>query len=148
MKKITIYTDGACSGNPGPGGWAAILKYGKYTKHISGGEKDTTNNRMEIMAAIRGLQALKQPCDVDLYSDSAYLVNAHNQGWLEKWQKADWTRGKKKEAVLNVDLWLELLEQEKIHSVKWHKVAGHAGVEENELCDRLAVEASEMYKDA
>ena len=146
MKKVTIYTDGACSGNPGPGGWAAVLVYGENHKHISGGEKYTTNNRMELKAAIKALQALNQPCEVDLYSDSAYLVNAHQMGWLKKWNSSGWVRGKEKEPVQNIDLWQALLEQENRHTVHWHKVSGHAGVEYNELCDKLAVEAAEIYK--
>ena len=147
MKQVTIYTDGACSGNPGPGGWAAVLIYGKNHKHISGGEQYTTNNRMEIKAALKALQALNQSCEVDLYSDSAYLVNAHKMGWLDTWQANGWVRGKEKEPVLNIDLWQALLEEEKRHTIRWHKVSGHAGVEYNELCDKLAVEAAELYKE-
>ncbi len=146
MKTVTIYTDGACSGNPGPGGWAAVLIYGNVRKHLSGGEAETTNNRMELRGALEGLKALKQPCTVHIYSDSAYLVDAHTKGWLEKCQSANWTRNKGKDPVLNVDLWRALIEQEKRHTVFWHKVKGHAGVYENELCDRLAVEAAEIYK--
>ncbi len=148
MKQVTIYTDGACSGNPGPGVCAAILIYGKNVKHLSGGERYTTNNRMEMKAALKGLQALKEPCQVDLYSDSAYLINAHRQGWLDKWQKTNWTHGRNKEPVLNADLWQELLKEEARHVITWHKVSGHAGVEYNELCDKLAVEAAEIYKNA
>ena len=146
MKKVIIYTDGACSGNPGPGGWAAILKYGEHSRHLSGGERQTTNNRMEMTAAIKGLEALKERCEVELYSDSAYLIDAHVKRWLDKWQRENWTREKGKEPVLNADLWQRLLELEKRHSVSWHKVKGHAGVFENELCDKLAVEAAELYK--
>ena len=147
MKQVIIYTDGACSGNPGPGGWAAVLLYGKAVKQLSGGEKLTTNNRMEITAALKALEALKEPCEAHIYSDSAYLVNAHLQGWLDKWQRANWTRGKEKEPVLNIDLWQALLIQEKRHRVYWHKVSGHAGLDYNELCDKLAVEAAQAFRD-
>ena len=146
MKHVTIYTDGACSGNPGPGGWAAILIYGKNTKHISGGERYTTNNRMEIKAALKALQLLNQPCEVSVYSDSAYLVNAHKLGWLDKWQSSDWMHGSPKEPVQNIDLWKALLDEEKRHQITWHKVSGHSGDKYNEICDKLAVEAAELYK--
>lgn len=137
MKKVTIYTDGACSGNPGPGGWGAILLYGEKSKEISGYEPSTTNNRMELTAAIKALRALKEPCEVDLYSDSAYLVNAFQQDWLGKWQQKGWVNSKK-EPVENQDLWQELLKLTKTHEVKWIKVKGHADNEFNNRCDELA----------
>ena len=147
MKIVTVYTDGACSGNPGPGGWAAVLIYGDNQKQISGGEKSTTNNRMEMTAALMALRALKQPCEVHLHSDSAYLVDAHNLHWLDIWQRNNWKRGKNKsEDVLNVDIWKALIEEEKRHKVIWHKVTGHAGVPENELCDKLAVAEAARFK--
>ena len=171
MKHVIIYTDGACSGNPGPGGWGALLIYGESRKTLGGGEKQTTNNRMEITAAIKALEALKEPCAVDLYSDSAYLVDAHEKHWLDAWQKNNWKRKHtgaltsnenakgteaKSEAtdtvsgkqVLNVDLWQRLLELENKHVVRWHKVAGHAGVAENEICDQIAVEQTRLFKNA
>lgn len=137
MKQVEIYTDGACPGNPGPGGWAAILVYGEKRKELSGFAPATTNNRMELTAAIAGLRALKEPCAVALYSDSAYLVNAFRQGWLEKWQRNGW-RTAAKEPVENQDLWQELLELCRVHRVEWLKVKGHAGHELNERCDELA----------
>lgn len=148
MKHITVYTDGACSGNPGPGGWGAVLIYEAHRMEISGGEADTTNNRMEITAAIKALEALKQPCEVDIFSDSAYLINAHNQHWLKSWQNNGWMRKKngKPEPVLNRDLWEKLAELEKIHVVSWNKVSGHAGVKENERCDVLATAAAARVK--
>jgi ribonuclease HI len=143
MDKVTIYTDGACSGNPGPGGWAAILRSGQREKEISGSAPETTNNRMELTAAIEALRALKKrPCEVTLYSDSAYLINAFQQSWLASWKRNGWKRGPKKdEAVLNADLWEELDRLQRQHRVTWKKVEGHAGHEYNERVDRLAVEA-------
>lgn len=139
-KEVVIYTDGACSGNPGPGGWGAILKYGDNTKEISGHDPETTNNRMELVAAIEALSALKYPCRVKLYSDSAYLVNAFNNGWLDKWQRNGWqTSGEK--PVENQDLWQELLRLTRIHDVTWSKVRGHADNEFNNRCDELARKA-------
>ena len=137
MKKVIIYTDGACSGNPGPGGWGAVLIYNEIRKEISGGEAPSTNNRMEIMAAIAALESLKEPCEADLYSDSAYLVNAFKQGWLENWQKNGW-KTSKKQPVENQDLWKRLLLQTRKHQVTWHKVKGHAENKENNRCDELA----------
>jgi ribonuclease HI len=138
MKSITIYTDGACSGNPGPGGWAAVLIYNNHTKEISGREEHTTNNRMELTAPIKALRQLKEPCHVHLYSDSAYLVNAFQKKWLDKWRRNGWlTSGKK--PVENKDLWEELIELAKTHRVEWHKVEGHSGDRLNERCDELAV---------
>ena len=138
MKKIEIYTDGACSGNPGAGGWAAILLCANHRKEISGGEKSTTNNQMELRAVIEGLKALKIPhCQVSVYSDSAYVVNAFKQKWIDTWQKNFWrTAGKK--PVSNKELWVELIELTKLHSVSFFKVAGHSDNELNNRCDELA----------
>ncbi|ABY92902.1 MAG: Ribonuclease H [Caldanaerobacter subterraneus] len=136
---VEIYTDGACSGNPGPGGWAAVLLYKGTKKEISGFEENTTNNRMELKAVIEGLKALKRPCKVNLYSDSSYVINAFKEGWLEKWQKNNWLKSDKT-PVENQDLWKELLEISKNHQVNWIKVKGHADNEYNNLCDRLATE--------
>lgn len=134
---MTIYTDGACSGNPGPGGWGAVLMHGSHTKELSGFAPKTTNNRMEIQAAIEGLRALKSPCRVMLYSDSAYLVNAFRQGWLNNWQRNGWINSKK-EPVENQDLWRELLAAARPHQVEWIKVKGHADNPHNNRCDELA----------
>lgn len=141
MKTVTIYTDGACLGNPGPGGFAAVLRYGEHEKEISGGEKATTNQRMELLAAIAALEQLKEPCRVRLHSDSAYLVNAFCQKWLERWQKNGWLNAQKR-PVENRDLWERLLDLAKKHQVEWIKVRGHADDELNERCDRLAREAA------
>ena len=138
ISEVTIYTDGACSGNPGPGGWAAILMAGGAKKELSGGEADTTNNRMELMAVIEGLRALKRPCKVDIYSDSAYVVNAFGQNWLDKWTRNGWKNSAKAE-VANSDLWKELLSLTTMHNVTFHKVKGHADNEFNNRCDELAV---------
>ena len=143
MKNVTIYTDGACSGNPGPGGWAAILKFGQHEKELSGGEAQTTNNRMELLGAINGLQALKEPCAVDLFTDSQYLANAINLGWLEGWKKKNWKR--KDGALKNVDLWQTLDGLLQIHTVTFHWVKGHAENEYNNRCDALAVMEREKY---
>jgi ribonuclease HI len=137
MKKVIIYTDGACSGNPGPGGWGAVLLYNEIRKEISGGETPSTNNRMEIMAAIAALESLKEPCEAEIYSDSAYLVNAYKQGWLDNWQKNGW-KPSKKQPVENQDLWKRVLLQTRKHQVTWHKVKGHAENKENNRCDALA----------
>ena len=136
MKEVELYTDGACRGNPGKGGYGAILVYGKYEKEISGGEKETTNNRMELMAAIAGLSALKEPCKVKLYSDSKYLVDAYNQGWVYSWQKSGWRRGK--EELKNPDLWDRLFSLTEMHEVTFVWVKGHNGHDYNERCDALA----------
>ncbi len=136
-KEIEIYTDGACSGNPGPGGWAAVLMYGDKKKEISGGEPQTTNQRMEMKAAVEALKVLKYPCEVSLYSDSAYLVNAFNQGWLDRWQINGWRTSQKK-PVENKDLWEELLKFADKHKVKFVKVKGHADNVYNNRCDELA----------
>ena len=138
ISEVTIYTDGACSGNPGPGGWAAILMAGGAKKEMSGGERDTTNNRMELMAVIEGLKALKRPCKVDIYSDSAYVVNAFEQNWIGKWVKNGWKNSAKAE-VANSDLWKELIDLTTMHKVTFHKVKGHADNEFNNRCDVLAV---------
>ena len=137
MKHIDIYTDGACRGNPGPGGWAAILVYGGKEKELSGGEPRTTNNRMELTAAIAALKALKYPCEVTLTSDSKYLTDAVNRGWLESWKKRGWKKADKS-AVLNVDLWEELLGLLEKHKVTFVWIRGHDGHPYNERCDRLA----------
>ncbi|MDN5363336.1 MAG: ribonuclease [Eubacteriales bacterium] len=138
---VEIYTDGACSGNPGPGGYGVILKVGPHEKELSGGYRLTTNNRMEIMAAIKGLEALKRPCRVRLYSDSEYLVNAMKKGWVYRWQAQNWRRNNKEKAK-NRDLWERLLELAKQHEIEWHWVRGHADNPYNARCDRLAVAAS------
>ena len=138
MKKIQLFTDGACSGNPGPGAWAAILRYGPTEKELVGGELDTTNNRMELTAVIRGLQALKEPCEVHITSDSTYVVHSIQKGWLNAWQKNGWRKADKK-PVLNRDLWEELLPLLAAHTVHFHWIRGHTGHAENERCDALAV---------
>ena len=138
ISEVTIYTDGACSGNPGPGGWTSILMAGGAKKELSGGEPDTTNNRMELMAVIQGLRALKRPCKVDIYSDSAYVVNAFEQNWIDKWIRNGWKNSAKAE-VANSDLWKRLLELTSTHNVTFHKVKGHADNEFNNRCDELAV---------
>lgn len=136
-KEVIIYTDGACSGNPGPGGWGTILMYKDTKKEISGGNPDTTNNIMEITAVIEGLKLLKEPCKVQIYSDSAYVVNAFNQHWIENWIKKNW-QNSKKEPVKNKELWLELYALVKQHEVKFIKVKGHSDNEFNNRCDELA----------
>ena len=138
MKEVKIFTDGACSGNPGPGGWGAILKYGGKVKELSGGEKNTTNNRMELTAAIKGLSALKEPCSVTLTTDSKYVADGITLGWAESWRKNGWRKADKKPA-LNPDLWEELLNLCEKHEVKIVWVKGHDGHPENERCDQLAV---------
>ena len=137
MDKVIIYTDGACSGNPGPGGWVSILMMGENRKEISGGKKDTTNNVMELTAVIEALKLLKRPCKVDLYSDSAYVVNAFLQNWILGWIKNSW-KNSSKEEVKNKELWQELFSLTKIHDVTFHKVKGHADNEYNNRCDELA----------
>jgi len=139
MRKVTIYTDGACSGNPGPGGWGAILMYGEHKKELSGGELSTTNNRMELISVIKALEALKEPCKVTLYSDSQYVTNAINLGWLESWQIKGWRR--KGGEVKNLDLWMTLVPLLDIHDVTFIWVKGHADNEYNNRCDELAVAA-------
>ena len=143
MKKhIELFTDGACSGNPGKGGWGAVLRYGQSERELSGGEKSTTNNRMELTAVIMGLKALKEPCHVTLTTDSKYVSDGLSRGWARSWQKNGWRKADKKPA-LNPDLWEELLRLTDIHDVDIVWVKGHAGHPENERCDRLAVKAYE-----
>lgn len=140
MQEIKIYTDGACSGNPGPGGYGVVLIYGEHIKELSGAYENTTNNRMEILAAIIGLETLKRPCRVTLYSDSQYLVNAMTKGWLDKWRRNNWMRNKNERAK-NIDLWKRLLTAVEGHQVGWVWVKGHATNEMNNRCDQLAVAA-------
>lgn len=137
MKKVEIYTDGACSGNPGPGGWGAILSYRDAEKELSGYEPDTTNNRMELMAAIQAMQALKEPCEIQMYSDSAYLCNAFNRGWIDGWLRKSWMTSAGK-PVENQDLWRMLLDCTRTHRVVFHKVKGHSNNQKNNRCDELA----------
>ena len=144
-KQVEIFTDGACSGNPGAGGWGAILRYGTHEKELSGAEALTTNNRMELTAVIQALRALKTPCEVQLTTDSRYVVDAITKGWVYGWQKKGWIRGKN-EPVKNVDLWQQLLPLLKIHQVTFHWVRGHQGHPENERCDRLAVLSIEQIR--
>lgn len=142
MKEVTIYTDGACSGNPGPGGWGAVLIYEENKKEISGASKSTTNNIMEITAVIEALKLLKYKCKVNVYSDSAYVVNAFNQGWIENWIKKDW-KNASKDPVKNKELWMELIELVNKHEVTFNKVKGHSDNELNNRCDYLATHAIE-----
>lgn len=139
MKKVDIYTDGACSGNPGKGGWGAVLVYGKTEKELCGGEAETTNNRMELTAVIKALEALKEPCEVTLTTDSKYVCDAINQGWLQSWILKGWRKADKK-PVLNVDLWQQLLPLLDLHEVTFVWVKGHNGHKYNERCDELAVD--------
>ena len=145
MKKVQIFSDGACSGNPGPGGWGTILRFGEHEKEMSGGEKETTNNRMELTAVIKGLEALKEPCEVEYFTDSKYIIDSVTKGWAVKWKNNGWIKPDKKPA-LNPDLWERLLSLLKIHNVTFNWVKGHAGHPENERCDRLAVAASQEAK--
>lgn len=144
MKKVIIYTDGACSGNPGPGGWAAIIRYKDTEKEISGGSKHTTNNKMELTAAIKALEYLKEICEIEVYTDSHYLKNGITQ-WLPKWQKAGWKNSQKKE-VKNMDLWQGLEGAVQRHKIAWHWVKAHSGDEYNEKADKLAVRSRDKYK--
>jgi ribonuclease HI len=143
MKKVTLYTDGACSGNPGPGGYGAILEYEGKSRELSGGFRDTTNNRMELMGVIEGLTALREPCEVTVVSDSKYVVDAMRNGWAAKWRANGWRRNKKEKA-LNPDLWQRLLDLCAKHTIVFTWVNGHAGHPQNERCDRLAVDAAFM----
>lgn len=143
MKSVTIYTDGACSGNPGPGGWGAILKYGDIEREMSGGEKETTNNRMELMGVIKALEALKEPCKAELYTDSQYIVNAINKGWLKGWKAKGWKR--KDGELKNPDLWQRLDKLLSVHEVSFNWVKGHADNEFNNRCDALAVEQRDKF---
>lgn len=137
MKQVTLYTDGACLGNPGAGGWGCVLLYGEHRRELSGAEADTTNNRMELLAVIRGLECLKYACEVDVYSDSSYTVRAFSENWIYDWERAGWRKADRK-PVLNEDLWQSLLALTRKHTVRFHKVKGHADNELNNLCDRLA----------
>ena len=145
MKQVTIFTDGACSGNPGPGGWGAVLRFGAHEKELSGGEPDTTNNRMELTAVIQALSALKEPCEVTLTTDSKYVCDSINKRWVYGWKARGWVKADKKPA-LNVDLWEQLLPLLERHSVIFVWIKGHAGHPENERCDRLAVACSRSYQ--
>ena len=144
MKHIQIFTDGACSGNPGPGGWGAILRYKAHEKELSGGEAETTNNRMELMALIAALEQLKEPCEIDLCSDSQYVINGLQKGWAKSWRARGWKKADKSPA-LNSDLWARLLDLSEAHTIHYNWIKGHAGHPENERCDRLAVEQSKRF---
>jgi len=145
MKKVKIYTDGACSGNPGPGGWGAILMYGSKKKELSGGDMSTTNNRMELISVISALDALREPCDVELYTDSQYVANAINNGWLESWKLKGWKR--KGGELKNPDLWVSLVPLLDRHKVTFIWIKGHAENEFNNRCDELAVAESRKFKE-
>ena len=142
MKKIEIFTDGGAKGNPGPGGYGVVLRYGEHSRELSAGFRRTTNNRMELLAAIAGLRALKEPCEVQLFSDSRYLVDGVEKGWALRWRANGWKRNKKGEPAQNADLWAELLAQLARHKVKLSWVQGHAGHPENERCDALVHQAA------
>ena len=144
MKTVTIYTDGACSGNPGPGGWGAILEWNGVEKELSGGENPTTNNRMELLAVISALEKLNQSCIVELYSDSKYVIDSLTKGWLDSWIKNGWRKADKK-PVLNIDLWERLLPLLDKHEVPYHWVKGHAENEKNNRCDQMAVAESKKF---
>lgn len=144
MKQVEVYTDGACSGNPGPGGWGAILRYKAHEKELSGGEAETTNNRMELMALIAALEQLKEPCEIDLCSDSQYVINGLQKGWAKGWRARGWKKADKSPA-LNSDLWARLLDLSEAHTIHYNWIKGHAGHPENERCDRLAVEQSKRF---
>ena len=146
MKKVTIYTDGACSGNPGIGGWGAILFYKDTKKEISGFQKDTTNNQMELTAAIKALDQLKVPCEIDLYSDSAYLINAFKEDWITKWQINGFRTANKK-PIQNLDLWKQLIDFNNMHKINWIKVKGHADNKYNNRCDALATGEIAKHRD-
>ena len=145
MKTVTVYTDGACSGNPGPGGWAAILLSGPHKKELSGAQAETTNNRMELTAVLRALEALKEPCEVELWSDSKYVIDGLSKGWARSWRAKGWVKSDKKPA-LNPDLWGPLLDQTDRHTLRYHWVKGHAENEWNNRCDELAVMESQKFK--
>lgn len=146
MKKIEIYTDGACSGNPGPGGWGAILSYNGHERELSGYEANTTNNRMELTGPIKALEALNQPCEVNIYTDSAYVYNAFKQKWIQNWLNNGW-KTSKKQPVENQDLWQQLISLMEIHKVNWHKVKGHSDNEKNNRCDELATGEIKKQRD-
>ena len=141
MNEISLYTDGACSGNPGPGGYGVVLLFDKHRKELSGGYRKTTNNRMELLAVIKGLEALKEPCRVALYSDSKYVLDALIKGWARRWRANGWRRNKKGQPAVNPDLWGRLLDLCDAHEMAYHWVKGHAGDPENERCDRLSTAA-------
>lgn len=145
LPEVILYTDGACSGNPGPGGWGALLLWKGKEKEMTGGAQDTTNNRMEMMAVIEGLKALKKPCHVKIHSDSALIVNTFKQGWIENWQKRGWKKSNKK-PVENRDLWEKMLKAMEPHNIEWIKVKGHADNQLNNRVDRLAVEACKKFQ--
>ncbi len=145
MKTVTIYTDGACSGNPGPGGWGAILRYRDTEKELSGGAAETTNNRMELTAVIEALRLLREPCIVELYSDSKYVIDALSKGWARGWKARGWVKSDKKPA-LNPDLWEQLLALAEVHQVRCHWVKGHAENEHNNRCDQMAVAESKKFR--
>ena len=144
MKRVQVFTDGACSGNPGPGGWGAVLRYNGVEKELSGGERETTNNRMELCAVIFALEALKEPCEVELYSDSQYVCNALKLGWAKKWRSQGWMRNKKEKAQ-NPDLWERLLNLCDRHQLEINWVKGHAGIKYNEICDSLCQEQIKKF---
>jgi ribonuclease HI len=146
VKRVTLYTDGACSGNPGPGGWGYVLIFGEHRREMSGYEPTTTNNRMELTAAIEGLSALKEPCEVDLYTDSSYMANGYLKDWIRSWQKRGWLKTDKN-PVENQDLWKKLIEQTDRHRVRWNLVKGHADNVENNLCDKLATGAIKQNRE-
>ena len=147
MKQVTIYTDGACSGNPGPGGWGAILRYQNIERAISGGEASTTNNRMELTAVLRAFSLLKEPCEVTLCSDSKYVMDGLSKGWAKSWKRNGWRKGDKKPA-LNPDLWDALLTVTAPHVIHYQWIRGHAGHPENERCDAMAVAESQKFRSA
>ena len=145
MKKVIIYTDGACSGNPGEGGWGAILKYGENEKIISGFDKNTTNNKMELVAAIEAIKSIKEPCEIELFSDSAYLINGFLKQWVKKWKLNGWKNSSKDE-VKNIDLWKELDKYNSMHHISWVKVKGHSDNVHNNRCDRLATDEIKKHR--
>ena len=145
MKHVEIFTDGACQGNPGPGGWGAILRFNGVEKEISGGDPDTTNNRMELTALLEALRQLKEPCDIDLFSDSQYVINGLEKGWAKGWRARGWKKADKSPA-LNPDLWGALLAESAKHTIHYHWLKGHAGHPENERCDQMAVEESRKFR--
>ena len=146
LKRVELFTDGACSGNPGPGGWGLVLRFKEHEKNLSGGAENTTNNRMELTAVIEGLSLLKEPCIVELYTDSKYVADGIGKGWAESWRRNGWKKADKKLA-LNTDLWEKLLNLCSIHTLNIHWIKGHAGHKENELCDRMAVAEAKKYSE-
>ena len=145
MKKVNIYSDGACSKNPGPGGYGVILEYKGHEVELSGGEENTTNNQMELLGVIKGLEALKEPCDVTIVTDAKYVTDSFNKGWIDSWQKKGWKKSDGK-AVLNKELWQRLLKAKEAHKVKFVHVPGHKGHSYNERCDKLAVEERKKFE--